>query len=163
MKKLTSAMFFAVLASFAANATELDTILFAKKSDITVSGYAGSTTLANFPVLVRLSANSPDGFDYTECAADGSDLRFADANGDLIPHEIDTWNTSGESLVWVSVPSISGTATTFTMYYGVEDVLELPAVTESDVWTGANFNAFWQLRYYFFPTFHPQFKNKIQE
>lgn len=143
MKKLTSAMFFAVLASFAANATELDTILFAKKSDITVSGYAGSTTLANFPVLVRLSANSPDGFDYTECAADGSDLRFADANGDLIPHEIDTWNTSGESLVWVSVPSISGTATTFTMYYGVEDVLELPAVTESDVWTGANFNAVW--------------------
>ena len=143
MKKLTSAMFFAVLASFAANATELDTILFAKKSDITVSGYAGSTTLANFPVLVRLEANSPDGFDYADCAADGSDLRFADENGDLIPHEIDTWNTSGESLVWVSVPSISGTATTFTMYYGVEDVSELPAVTESDVWTGANFNAVW--------------------
>ena len=143
MKKLTSAMFFAVLASFAANATEFDTILFAKKSDITVSGYAGSTTLANFPVLVRLAANSPDGFNYADCAADGSDLRFADANGDLIPHEIDTWDISGESLVWVSVPSISGTATTFTMYYGVEDVSALPAVTESDVWTGANFNAVW--------------------
>ena len=144
MKKLISAMFFAVLAAAAAMADALDTTLFAKKSDITVSGYAGSTTLANFPVLVRLAANSPDGFDYAECAADGSDLRFADANGDLIPHEIDTWNdASGESLVWVSVPSISGTATTFTMYYGVEDVSELPAVTESDVWTGANFNAVW--------------------
>ena len=143
MKKLTSAMFFAVLASFAANATELDTILFAKKSDITVSGYAGSTTLANFPVLVRLAANSPDGFNYADCAADGSDLRFADANGDLIPHEIDTWDISGESLVWVSVPSISGTATTFTMYYGTDGASSLPAVTESDVWTGANFNAVW--------------------
>ena len=85
MKKLISAMFFAVLAATAAMADALDTTLFAKKSDITVSGYAGSTPLANFPVLVRLAANSPDGFDYAECAADGSDLRFADANGDLIP------------------------------------------------------------------------------
>ena len=144
MKKLISAMFFAVLAATAAMADALDTTLFAKKSDITVSGYAGSTTLANFPVLVRLAANSPDGFDYADCATDGSDLRFADANGDLIPHEIDTWNdASGESLVWVQVPTLSGTATTFTMYYGVEDVSELPAVTESDVWTGANFNAVW--------------------
>ena len=101
MKKLISAMFFAVLAATAAMADALDTTLFAKKSDITVSGYAGSTPLANFPVLVRLAANSPDGFDYGDCAADGSDLRFADANGDLIPHEIDTWNdASGESLVW---------------------------------------------------------------
>jgi len=143
MKSSLCALAALFLASFAANATELDTTLFAKKSDITISGYAGSTPLANFPVLVRLAANSPDGFDYADCAADGSDLRFADANGDLIPHEIDTWKTDGTSLVWVSVPSISGTATTFTMYYGVEDVSELPAVTESEVWIGANFNAVW--------------------
>ena len=144
MKRILLPAFAALLlAAPAARATELDTTLFSKKSDITVSGYAGTTPLANFPVLVRLAANSPDGFDYAECAADGSDLRFADANGDLIPHEIDTWNTSGESLVWVSVPSISGTATTFTMYYGTDDVSALPAVTESDVWTGANFNAVW--------------------
>jgi len=143
MKSSLCALAALFLASFAANATELDTILFAKKSDITVSGYAGSTTLANFPVLVRLAANSPDGFNYADCAADGSDLRFADANGDLIPHEIDTWKTDGTSLVWVSVPSISGTATTFTMYYGTDGASSLPAVTESDVWTGANFNAVW--------------------
>ena len=144
MKSSLCALAALVLSSSSAFATALDTTLFAKKSDITVSGYAGSTTLANFPVLVRLAANSPDGFDYADCATDGSDLRFADANGDLIPHEIDTWNdASGESLVWVQVPTLSGTATTFTMYYGVEDVSELPAVTESDVWTGANFNAVW--------------------
>lgn len=133
----------ALLLTAPASATALDTTLFAKKSDITISGYAGSTPLANFPVLVRLAANSPDGFDYADCAADGSDLRFADANGDLIPHEIDTWKTDGTSLVWVQVPALSGTATTFTMYYGTDDVSALPAVTESDVWTGANFNAVW--------------------
>ncbi len=143
MKSSLCALAAFVLSSSSAFATALDTTLFAKKSVMTISGYSGSTTLADFPVLVRLAANSPDGFDYADCAEDGSDLRFADANGDLIPHEIDTWYTSGESLVWVSVPSISGAATTFTMYYGVEDVSELPAVTESAVWTGANFNAVW--------------------
>ena len=144
MKRILLAAFAALLlAAPAVHATELDTTLFAKKSDITVSGYAGSTTLANFPVLVRLAADSPVGFDYADCAADGSDIRFADANGDLIPHEIDTWNASGESLVWVQVPTLSGTATTFTMYYGTDGASSLPAVTESDVWTGANFNAVW--------------------
>ena len=141
MKRLLASLL-AAFAATAAMADALDTTLFSMKSEMTIPGYAGSTTLANFPVLVRLAANSPTGFDYNDCAADGSDIRFADANGDLIPHEIDTWNTSGESLVWVSVPSVSGTATAFTMYYGA-DVSDLPAVTESDVWTGANFNAVW--------------------
>ena len=142
MKKLMTTLL-AAFAAAAAMADALDTSLFTMKSEMTIPGYAGSTTLANFPVLVRLAADSPTGFDYNDCAADGSDIRFADANGDLIPHEIDTWNTSGESLVWVSVPSVSGTATAFTMYYGAADVSGLPAVTESAVWTGANFNAVW--------------------
>ena len=146
MKKIMKSTLCALAALFIASpalADVLDTTLFSKKSVVTVSGYAGSTTLANFPVLVRLAADSPSGFDYADCAEDGSDLRFADANGDLIPHEIDTWNRTGESLIWVQVPSISGKATTFTMYYGADNVSSLPAVTESDVWTGANFNAVW--------------------
>lgn len=141
MKRILASLL-AAFAATSAMADALDTTLFSMKSEMTIPGYAGSTTLANFPVLVRLAANSPTGFDYNDCAADGSDIRFADAYGNLIPHEIDTWNTSGESLVWVSVPSVSGTATAFTMYYGA-DVSDLPAVTESDVWTGANFNAVW--------------------
>ena len=94
MKRLLASLL-AAFAATAAMADALDTSLFLMKSEMTIPGYAGSTTLANFPVLVRLAANSPTGFDYNDCAADGSDIRFADANGDLIPHEIDTWNTSG--------------------------------------------------------------------
>ena len=108
MKTIMKSSLCALAALFIASpalADVLDTTLFSKKSDITVSGYAGSTTLANFPVLVRLAANSPSGFAYADCAADGSDIRFADADGDLIPHEIDTWKTDGESLIWVQVPS----------------------------------------------------------
>ena len=123
--------------------TRMDTTPFAYKSTATVGGYAGSTTLANFPVLVRLAADSPADFSYEDCAADGSDIRFTDANGIPIPHEIDTWDPTGTSLVWVCVSRLSGTSTEFTMYYGVDDPAYLPAVTAADVWTNANYNAVW--------------------
>jgi hypothetical protein len=108
-----------VLAALAlpAGAAALDTSAFAKTVEFAVTGYAGSSALENFPVLVRLAADSPAGFDYADCAADGSDLRFADADGNLIPHEIDTWNAAGESLVWVRVPSLANGAA-FSMYFG---------------------------------------------
>ena len=123
--------------------TRMDTNPFAYKSTATVGGYAGSTTLANFPVLVRIAANSPAGFNYEDCAVDGSDIRFADVNGIMIPHEIDTWDRTGTSLIWVQVPRLSGTATELTMYYGAADPASLPAVTAADVWTNANYNAVW--------------------
>ena len=117
--KTTLPLLLAALALPAAAAT-LDTSPFGKSVEMTVSGYAGSTTLADFPVLVRLAAGSPTGFDYADCASDGSDIRFADAAGNLIPHEIDTWNAAGESLVWVRLPSVASGAT-FTMYFGADD------------------------------------------
>ena len=97
----------------------------------TVTGYSGSTPLENFPVLVRLAADSPVAFTYDDCAADGSDIRFKDAEGNLIPHEIDTWTTSGESLIWVGVPVVTN-GTVFTMYYGADNP---GAVSTDDVWT----------------------------
>jgi len=123
--------------------TRMDTSPFDYKSTATVGGYAGSTTLANFPVLVRLAANSPVGFNYEDCVADGSDIRFTDVNGIMIPHEIDTWDPTGTSLVWVCVSKLSGKATELTMYYGAADPASLPSVTSADVWTNANYNAVW--------------------
>ena len=98
------------VASFRTQAVLVETD-FAWRSEITLAGYAGASTLTNFPVLVKLAAGSPAGFDYADCAADGSDLHFADADGVLLPHEIDTWNTNGASFVWVRVPRLSGTDT----------------------------------------------------
>ena len=80
-------------------------------------GYSGSSALTDFPVLVRLSPEL-NGFRYAKCKIpNGGDLRFADSGGNLIPHEIDTWNEGGESLVWVKVPTLTA-ATTITAYYG---------------------------------------------
>ena len=38
-------------------------------------------------------------------------------DGVILPHEIDTWNTSGESLVWVKLPS-AAKGTKLIVYYG---------------------------------------------
>ena len=113
-----------------AQASTIDPGAFAYRSSFTVSGYAGSAPLENFPVLVRLAAGSPVGFSYTDCAAGGADIRFADAEGKLIPHEIETWNTAGESLVWVGLP-IATNGASFTMFYHAPD----PGVTAAgSVW-----------------------------
>lgn len=121
------ASFLACLAALApisvqtAGATPFDETLFTHKSIITVSGYAGGSILNDFPVLVTLAADAPAGFRYTDCAADGSDIRFVDANGELVPHEIEKWNAQGTSYIWVKVPRLSGTATQFVLFYGADD------------------------------------------
>ena len=119
------------------------------KATLTVSGYTGSTTLENFPVLVRITeydfstGRGIEGFSYSDCAADGADLSFVAADGEtILPHEIDTWETTGESLVWVRLPSLSGTDTTFTMRWADDDP---PPVSKSDVWTGAVYKSVWHL------------------
>ena len=69
-----------------------------KAAEITMSGYEGSSTLANFPVLVRISPERIDGFSYADCAEGGADISFVAADGTtLLAHEVDTWDTAGES------------------------------------------------------------------
>ncbi len=97
----------------------VDPRVFAKSLTFTCSGYTGSSTLTNFPVAVRLAADSPAGFSYSDLAdsSSGNELRFADGAGRSFPYEIENWNPRGTSLVWVKIPALAK-GTTFTMYYG---------------------------------------------
>ena len=112
---------------------------FTKSITFTTSGYQGSAPLANFPVLVKLST-SISGFDYADFGGT-TNLVFKDSGGTVIPHDVDTWNTLGTSLVWVKVPSLTS-ATTFTMYYcGSDDTVNNPSTT----WTAANYVGVWHM------------------
>ena len=96
---------------------EISWRLFTRKVTVTFGGAQSGAALANFPALVRLSEDIP-GFSYADFTRkDGVEIRFADANGNLIPHEIDTWDTNGTSTVWVKVPALAKNATV-TAYYG---------------------------------------------
>ena len=90
---------------------------FERYLQFTVTGYEGSETLTNFPVLVDVRKKDTNGFSYDDFyRADGSDMAFVDEKGHLIPHEIDTWNKNGQSLIWVRIPEMVN-GTTFTMCY----------------------------------------------
>lgn len=134
MKNVLSLLVLAAVATSVTISAEALTVVpgdYAKSFTITFPGYSGSTTLADFPVLVRISKARND-FDYSACrVANGGDLRFADSGGNLLSSEVDTWNTSGESLVWVKITSLDA-STVITAYYGNANP---PAVTASDVWS----------------------------
>ena len=109
----------------------LDTSAFSKRMTVAFSGVQSGVTLTNFPVLVKLSGNIA-GFDYGDFAAsDGGDLRFADSDGNILPHEIDTWDTNGVSTAWVKVPALSQN-TTITACWGCSGTP--PVVAPKDVW-----------------------------
>ena len=126
--------------SFASYGQENNWAKYAKKFSVTFTG-APSGTLTDFPVLVRVAEGSPEGFSYADCQkSGGADLRFADAAGNLLASEVDTWNTSGTSLIWVKVPALTST-TKITAYYGWD---KAPNVDSSKVWD-ANYVGVWHL------------------
>ena len=116
-----------------APAATIDPANYECSMTITPAAGSVSTTLSNFPLLVRLSAMRQTGFNPADCGTDGADLRFALSDGTLLSHEIDTWSTTGESLVWVNVPALSS-ATQIVAYWGVKDASAAPSVTASDTW-----------------------------
>ena len=101
---------------------------FERYLPFTVTGYTGTETLTNFPVLVDVRDTDTNGFRYSDFYHyDGSDMAFVDDTGHIIPHEIDTWNKNGMSLIWVRLPRMNQ-GTTFTMCYRSPLVDPLPDV-----------------------------------
>src|SRR5690242_13924237 len=76
----------------------------------------GSDVLDDVPLLVRLD---PVRVDYRPFAERGADIKFVDATGATLAHEIDSWKPRGVSAIWVRVPKLDpGKAGGFWMYYG---------------------------------------------
>ena len=63
--------------------------------------YAGGETLVDFPLCVRIPAsnNLPD---------DPAKVRLLDADGTVLAWEAEKWDPTGESILWVRVPELSG-------------------------------------------------------
>lgn len=107
---------------------------FLKYVPVTVSGYTGGS-VSGFPALVKIDETRVPGF-YSAVQHSGADLKFTDKTGDVIfPYEIDTWNPSGVSYIWVRLPTFSST-TEFRMYYG--DASKTVNDSASEVWSDYN-------------------------
>ncbi len=150
---VTGAVVYAAVYAAAENTVSVDSAGYEHRMTFTVTGYDGSETLENFPVLVRLSTTmtkdgtTASGFSYADFAPGGADVRFVlgdgTASGSLLVHEIDTWDATGESTVWVSLPSVTN-GTTFTMLWSLADgAVEPEAFTPARVWTKADYLGVW--------------------
>ncbi|HEY5915466.1 MAG TPA: DUF2341 domain-containing protein [Verrucomicrobiae bacterium] len=120
---------------------------FRYRMAIQFTGYDRESALTAFPALVNLST-SLAGFSYQQFASPiGGDLRFTDAGGLLpIPFEIDEWNPSGTSRVWVRVPLLSGTNDLVWAYWGNSTATNLPSSsTNGSVWA-ADHLLVWHLK-----------------
>ena len=109
-------------------------------------GYTRDETLTNFPVLVVLNTAVP-GFSYSQFkGANGGDLRFSDgAQANLLNFEIDSWDPSGSSYVWVQVPALSNASASIYAYWGNTNATTLPAYATNGAAWSERFAGVWHL------------------
>ena len=94
------ALFVAILLASIAPTASADGWNCRKAINITNSGSA----LTDYQVLVTLNTSN---FEYSKANDDGSDMRFTNyANSTAYHYWIETWNTAGDSRIWVKVPSV---------------------------------------------------------
>ncbi|MES2526620.1 MAG: DUF2341 domain-containing protein [Bdellovibrionota bacterium] len=124
---------------FVDNLTWWDTD-WAKRKRITLNNNDQATAFTNMPVLVRLNSSR---ISYASFLSGGEDIRFTlSDHTTVLNHEIETWNPSGESLIWVRVPALSASAeTSIYMYY--DNTSALDAQNASGLWTG--FSGIWNM------------------
>ena len=88
------------------------------RQKLTFDNSGQSENLVNFPVLVKLDSTN---IDYGKTQDGGQDIRFVDSNDStVLSHEIEEWDETGDSWVWVNVPQIEASSSTdyIYMYYG---------------------------------------------
>lgn len=99
-----------------------------------------TAALTDVPVLIKLDSSR---IAYAHAESDGSDVWFADASGNPFKHEIELWDTSGASSVWVQAPSVTtGDRPVVYMYYGDADIA--PGQDADAVWSNG-YRGVWHL------------------
>ena len=127
-------------AVFRANHETIVPSQFLRKMKITFPGYTKSETLTNFPALVKLNETLP-GFRYTDFASGtGGDLRFTASDGQTaLGYELEEWNVSGTTYVWVRIPGLA-VGTSIYAYWGNPSDTTAPAyATNGLAWRADQF------------------------
>jgi hypothetical protein len=119
---------------------------FPYRIPIQFCGYSKSEMLTNFPALVKLGGHITN-FTYGGfLSGSGHDIRFTDdGQTRLLNHEIESWNTGGDSHVWVQVPTLAGSTTTIWAMWGNAAAASAPIyATNGASWT-ESFAGVWHL------------------
>lgn len=113
---------------------------FRFRLELSVPPGAVQDELDGFPVPVMLD---PQRVDYNDIAPNAADVQFLSADGiTRLAHEVEHWDPTGESVIWVRMPTIAPAGTQFWMVYGNPDA-DLPD-TSAQVWT-AGYVGVWHM------------------
>lgn len=103
--------------------------------EICFTGYNGLETLSNFPVLVKLGPERA-GFSYSQfISPNGNDLRFRDVAHNELKYEIETWDPSGTSYVWVQVPALSKNSSIWAAWGSSKLAIKPSYTGDGSVWS----------------------------
>ncbi|MBM4148763.1 MAG: hypothetical protein FJ224_06940, partial [Lentisphaerae bacterium] len=121
-----------------------DISVFSRRMRIRFPGYTGASPLSDFPALVTFRTSTA-GFYSTFSTASPYEMRFFDDSvGTALPFEVEEWSTSGNSHIWVKIPSLSGTNTSIWVFWG-RPVSPVPATSTNGAVWGNNFVGVWHM------------------
>jgi len=117
------------------------------KMKVSFPGYNRSEVLTSFPVLVKFRPNMTDGFSYSQFSSPlGYDLRFLDATQTQeLKYEIESWNTNGESDVWVQVPLLTTNTYVWASWGDYNQAESPPAYTTNGAAWDGTYGAVWHM------------------
>ena len=115
--------------------------------EISLDGYSGTSTLTNWPALVRLSEDITNFVYATFASRTGGDLRFATEDlTRVLNFEIERWDEAGESVVWVQIPELLEGGTSIWAYWNNPGETTLPVyTTNGSTWNEEGFEGVWHM------------------
>ena|GEM_PF-2593694 len=121
---------------------------WAYKIIINFPGYNKSSALTNFPALVVLNEGI-SGFKYSDFASStGGDLRFLNSDAtEFLNFEIEKWDTSGDSYVWVQVPLLYNEMNGINAAWGNPNETNLPPYTSDGSTWSEKYAGVWHLNH----------------
>ena len=87
--------------------------------EITIDG--ASAPASDYIYALKLAESAPVGFLYSRAGATGDDMTVTDESGNVLDYRVGDWNTSGESTIYVKLPTLSTSAQVIRLFWGVRD------------------------------------------
>ena len=115
---------------------------YSHRVKVTINNSAQNESFTNFPVLVVLNASRVS---YSNISADGTGIKFISSDfTEELAYEVEEWNSGGESVFWVKIPSITALSNTdyFWIYFSAENNTD--STNPTDVWSN-NYLAVWHM------------------
>ncbi len=117
---------------------------FQDRTKITFDNTSSAENLANFPILISLTAAD---IDFSKIQAGGADIRFVDNDGTLLNYEIESWDDtpgSESATIWVKVQQLDQASSTDFIHIYYNNAAAVDAQNAAGVWN-AGYKGVWHL------------------